>query len=148
MDDKEDIPPPLEIDPYAVLGVESSATTADVKSAYKKLALRNHPGMFDASHTLGSDKVDQIKTRSSNTSVMTRIQDFKKLRLHMLSSPMIVAVNATTLQATRPKALTSTMTTLIGLTSFERSGLMRSLRLKSTTSPGSTEEAMRSIKIY
>lgn len=37
--------PPLEIDPYAVLSIESSATTAEVKSAYKKLALRHHPGM-------------------------------------------------------------------------------------------------------
>lgn len=37
--------PPLEIDPYAILGLESSATATEVKSAYKKLALRNHPGI-------------------------------------------------------------------------------------------------------
>lgn len=37
--------PPAEIDPYAVLGLEASASASDVKSVYKKLALQHHPGM-------------------------------------------------------------------------------------------------------
>ncbi|MCJ1428578.1 hypothetical protein MMC29_006488 [Sticta canariensis] len=35
--------PPTDIDPYQVLGIEVTATAGEVKSAYKKLALRNHP---------------------------------------------------------------------------------------------------------
>lgn len=37
--------PPTNIDPYQVLGIESTATLSEVKSAYKKLALKNHPGI-------------------------------------------------------------------------------------------------------
>jgi DnaJ family protein C protein 9 len=38
----EEAPP--TIDPYEVLGLESQATADDVKKAYRKLALKNHPG--------------------------------------------------------------------------------------------------------
>jgi DnaJ family protein C protein 9 len=38
----EDAPP--SIDPYTVLGLETSATEDDVKKAYRKLALKHHPG--------------------------------------------------------------------------------------------------------
>ncbi|KAL8839784.1 MAG: hypothetical protein Q9170_001595 [Blastenia crenularia] len=42
----EDIPdtPPDDIDPYATLNLDSSANASDIKTAYKKLALRHHPG--------------------------------------------------------------------------------------------------------
>lgn len=36
---------PPTIDPYAVLGLEQEATADDVKKAYRKLALKHHPGM-------------------------------------------------------------------------------------------------------
>lgn len=36
--------PPLSINPYEVLGLGPEATHEEVKSAYRKLALRNHPG--------------------------------------------------------------------------------------------------------
>ena len=36
--------PPHEIDPYGVLGIETAATAEQVKSAYRKLALKHHPG--------------------------------------------------------------------------------------------------------
>ena len=44
MEDLSD--PPTDINPYEVLEIETSATSSDVKSAYKKLALRYHPGLF------------------------------------------------------------------------------------------------------
>lgn len=36
--------PETEIDPYVILGVASTASSADVKAAYRSLALKNHPG--------------------------------------------------------------------------------------------------------
>lgn len=35
---------PPQIDPYEVLGLERTATADQVKSAYRKAALKNHPG--------------------------------------------------------------------------------------------------------
>lgn len=43
----EDGPP--AIDPYEVLGLDTEATADDVKKAYRKLALKHHPGMRRAS---------------------------------------------------------------------------------------------------
>jgi DnaJ family protein C protein 9 len=40
--DEEDGPP--TIDPYEVLGLEVEATADEVKKAYRKLALKCHPG--------------------------------------------------------------------------------------------------------
>lgn len=36
-------------DPYGLLGVKSDATPAEIKTAYKKIALKNHPGMSPSS---------------------------------------------------------------------------------------------------
>ena len=36
---------PPSIDPYAVLGLEKEATADHVKKAYRKMALKHHPGM-------------------------------------------------------------------------------------------------------
>jgi DnaJ family protein C protein 9 len=44
-DVEEDDGPPT-IDPYEVLGLEAEATADDVKKAYRKLALKHHPGMY------------------------------------------------------------------------------------------------------
>jgi DnaJ family protein C protein 9 len=35
---------PPAIDPYAVLGLERDASPDQIKSAYRKAALKNHPG--------------------------------------------------------------------------------------------------------
>lgn len=39
-------PPSVEEDLYKILGVESAATPEAIKSAYKKSALRHHPGIL------------------------------------------------------------------------------------------------------
>ena len=36
---------PPSINPYEVLGIEKTATSDEVKSAYRKAALKYHPGM-------------------------------------------------------------------------------------------------------
>lgn len=41
-DAEEDLP--HFTDPYKVLGIETAATAEQVKSAYRKLALKHHPG--------------------------------------------------------------------------------------------------------
>ena len=45
-DDVPDIPEeaPLETDLYETLGVKGDATADQIKSAYRKLALKHHPG--------------------------------------------------------------------------------------------------------
>jgi len=56
---KEDITddltsPPTEINPYQVLSVSTTATTAEIRSAYRKLALQWHPDKHSdkqAAHT-------------------------------------------------------------------------------------------------
>lgn len=38
----ENEPPP--VDPYEVLGIDRAATADQIKNAYRKAALKNHPG--------------------------------------------------------------------------------------------------------
>ena len=44
MEDSFQDTPSIDIDPYAVLEISETASAAEVKSAYKKLALKYHPG--------------------------------------------------------------------------------------------------------
>lgn len=36
--------PPKAVNPYKALGLSKTSTAAEVKTAYKKLALKHHPG--------------------------------------------------------------------------------------------------------
>jgi DnaJ family protein C protein 9 len=36
--------PPTSINPYRILDIEKDATPDQIKSAYRKAALKNHPG--------------------------------------------------------------------------------------------------------
>ncbi|KAF8866938.1 DnaJ-domain-containing protein [Acephala macrosclerotiorum] len=48
---------PPEIEPYAVLGLEKTATADDIKSAYRKAALKHHPDKA------AEDKKDEAHTK-------------------------------------------------------------------------------------
>jgi len=42
--------PNISINPYRVLELSKDATQDQVKSAYRKSALKHHPGMYSYSH--------------------------------------------------------------------------------------------------
>lgn len=49
-------PEPPVIDPYEVLGLERTATSEEVKKAYRKASLRTHPGMSSLARTTMAEK--------------------------------------------------------------------------------------------
>jgi hypothetical protein len=53
-DDFSDENNPPTIDPYEVLGLETNATADDVKKAYRKMALKHHPGTYLTSSCFAS----------------------------------------------------------------------------------------------
>ena len=44
--------PPSDIDPYDVLQLKRTASVNEVKSTYKRLALRHHPGSINSNKYL------------------------------------------------------------------------------------------------
>lgn len=57
-EEMEALPP--SIDPYAVLDLETEATADQVKKAYRKLALKHHPGMR---HLFSQRTIANTRTR-------------------------------------------------------------------------------------
>lgn len=51
IEDNMDSEPPA-IDPYEVLGLERDATKDQIKTAYRKAALKHHPGTYTKSPIL------------------------------------------------------------------------------------------------
>ena len=48
--------PPKAVNPYKTLGLSKTSTAAEVKTAYKKLALKHHPGTNPIHRFLRSKK--------------------------------------------------------------------------------------------
>jgi len=68
----EDSAPSDDINPYVILGIEKSATEAEIRTAYKKLALVQHPGKL--SFTSLRSRLYLTSTRLSiPMSVLTRL---------------------------------------------------------------------------
>jgi DnaJ homolog subfamily C member 9 len=57
----EDLPPPpTEINPYTVLAIPNTATAAEIRGAYRKLALQWHPDKHQDSKEEASVKFQEI----------------------------------------------------------------------------------------
>ncbi|KAJ4365350.1 hypothetical protein N0V85_009260 [Neurospora sp. IMI 360204] len=73
--DLSDVQEPPTIDPYEVLGVERDATADQIKTAYRKAALKNHPDKVPADHKdSATAKFQQIALAYAILSSPTRRQ--------------------------------------------------------------------------
>ncbi len=112
----DDLPP--SINPYHILGLDSQATSDQVKSAYRKQALKHHPGISYAVAILDCHMFEHSltppKTRQHQKPKMQLTPSFRKLLLPTLSS-LILAVGPDTMSLeTHLNHWTSMMTTSIG----------------------------------
>lgn len=145
--------PPV-IDPYEVLGLERSATDEQIKSAYRKQALKNHPGKAALYFPALERSSAFLKTAIADVSLsvaQTRLpKPIKKVRrlsskrspLPMPSYRIQLAGSATTRQA-RPRRPSSMRTDLVGPTSTGSSSATPSRPTPSASSPRSTRARTR-----
>jgi hypothetical protein len=63
---------PPAIEPYTILGIEKTATADEVKSAYRKTALKHHPGMHFPSPALPLKGEGKILPRRGNQILRAR----------------------------------------------------------------------------
>lgn len=105
---------PPSIEPYVVLGLTKVATAEDVKKAYRKMALKHHPGMRP------TDNIEAIsnspQTRRPSTRKKPRTKLFKKL-LSPMPFYLTTAVASATMSPAAPQRRSRTMTSLIGSSS-------------------------------
>jgi len=113
--DEDDAP---SINPYEVLGIEKTATADEVKSAYRKAALKNHPGTWECFCLSATHLNFTLLSWSrglpiSLTARQTKFHHPKKTSLLKLSkpSPLLMPscprrldVHTTTAQAQHPRS--------------------------------------------
>lgn len=105
--DEEDGPP--SINPYEVLGLETEATADDVKKAYRKMALKCHPGQCPCYIFQGASlNYDQTRLHPTRRKPPTRPS--KRSHSPTPYSPTIADAGATTLLAAQPRQWRTTMT--------------------------------------
>jgi hypothetical protein len=145
MDSFEDISDdsPPTIDPYEVLGLERTASTSDIKSAYRKAALKHHPGtLFYSWAQLAWTHPNIPKTRSQTTSAQKPTQNSNPLPSPTQSSPTQSGASATTRRAPRPNP-SSTPTVSAGPTSTASNSGIVSRTMRSRSSQRNTRPPTR-----
>ena len=98
--------PPKDIDPYSTLNLTSSASAAEIRTAYKKLALKYHPGTYSdplelMPRLLANMTVAQTRSHPPRNQPLT--PPSKTSPSPTLSSPPHVVAPVTTPPAQRPK---------------------------------------------
>jgi hypothetical protein len=107
--EEEDGPP--TVNPYEVLDLEHEATADDVKKAYRKMALKHHPGKRQFSHSKSSAYILQTRPQMARKKPPTRSS--KRSPSHMPFYPTTAVASATTSQAA-PQSRSKTTRTLTG----------------------------------
>lgn len=81
--------PPVSIAPYAVLEIEPGASPSEVRTAYKKLALRYHPGpYFSISFTISLSKPSDFALHVPQTKRFLPLKPPRILNSKKSPSPM------------------------------------------------------------
>lgn len=95
---EEDDGPPT-INPYEVLGLEREATADEVKKAYRKMALKHHPGTLGLPFAAFSDTQ---QTRLPRVRRKQHTRSSKRSHSHTPSFQTNAGESATTSQAAPP----------------------------------------------
>lgn len=140
---EEDGPPSIQ--PYEVLGLDSEATADDVKKAYRKMALKHHPGKSHASLSPSGTKQNQIRLLRAKRKQRTRSS--RTSHSHTPSSQTTADESVTTSQAV-PQSPSKTTKILTGSASTADSLRTLSTKKPSKSCQMSTRPATRSGEIY
>lgn len=138
----EDSPP--TINPYEVLGLEGEATADDVKKAYRKMALKHHPGIL--SWLFFRSDADNPKTRPQRAKRKLQTRSSRRSHSHTPFSQTTADASATTSRAAL-RSLSRMTKILIGSASTVDSSRISSTRRLSTSCRMSTRTVMRSGEI-
>lgn len=120
--------PPVSVAPYAVLEIDPGASPSEVRTAYKKLALRYHPGPYPlipfhylfSRHPL-TCPLFVFQTKRSPPLKPLRMRNSKKLPSPMPSSPTLPAARVMTPLVPLPNRPPALTVTSIGPTSSDNS---------------------------